>query len=469
MFNADDSTLHAYLRHINPRKGPRAMGAVPRLGIGSRHSTMAWPAILRAMEAKDFSANTIMNSVRELAILSEFLEGREPRTNHLFGFGPIPEAYTGGTFEGIWTSGVLSAIKSDYSPRYGADADHLQVKRGAEGIARTKQFIDSARYFTFYTLDVSDVLDYDALRSFSSSQAVGYLERLIPDAKERRDVLSFHRQKTWIGKREFQLDEATIGRLVGKYWVGLDYLDEINGYLEKLKDGETYDLELTIDEVPPELETFDVITHEEELLFLIHESSRRGLPVTHVAPNFGVEKATDYRGPDGLPGLEERVSRLYHIASEYGLMLDCHSGDDLSKATRRAFGRATKGRLHFKISPTIGDVFSRVLYDLHPDVFSFWWDDTINYAEASARSGSAVAVDLLNRWRRSDDPAPSPEHVVFKEFKVTAPGRKNESGELVHRRKFYDLSEDFREEFTRRLDLLLREIAEDVFEQGQES
>jgi hypothetical protein len=463
MFDSSYSTLNSYLLKINPKKGPRAMGAVPRLGIGSRHSTLAWPGIFEAMKLKDFSANAIMNSVRELAILDEFLEGKEPRMNYLFGFGPIQEAYTGSTFEGIWTSGVLSAIKSDFSPRYGADADHLQIKRGSEGIQRTKKYLDSSRYYTFYTLDVSDLLDYNSMGSYSCSQALECLEKLIPDSGLRHDVTTFHRQKTWIGKKLFQFDEATIGRLVGKYWHALDCIEEIDRYITGMKDGQKYDLELTIDEVPSEFNVFDMITREEELLFLVHESIRRGMTLTHVAPNFGVEKATDYRGPDGLEGLGDRVARLHHIASEYGLMLDCHSGDDLSKDTRRVFRAATGGRLHFKLSPIIGDVFSQVLCNIHPETFAFWWEDTLNYAKRCAESGSFLAVNALKVFERSPDRSPSPKHIVFKEFKFASLGRKNERGELINRHIFYDLSQDFNEEFTARLRLSLAEIAEDLF------
>ena len=43
---------------------------------------------------------------------------------------------------------------------------------------------------------------------------------------------------------------------------------------------------------------------------------------------------------DGLAGLERRVRAEFEIASGFGLMLDVHSGDDLTSATRRVLSSA---------------------------------------------------------------------------------------------------------------------------------
>lgn len=45
------------------------------------------------------------------------------------------------------------------------------------------------------------------------------------------------------------------------------------------------------------------------------------------------------------------------------LMLDCHSGDDLKSPTRKVFGRATHGNIHFKISPSLQVMFGETLGD----------------------------------------------------------------------------------------------------------
>ena len=130
-YKTDAAVIDRYVRLAKPQKGPRALGATPRLGIGTRMSTALWPGIWRAMDEGGFSANAIQNSVREVNVLEDILAGKPPRTNHLFNFGTIEEGHAGSTFEGLWVAGVLEALKTQTQPQFGADADHIMVKRGA--------------------------------------------------------------------------------------------------------------------------------------------------------------------------------------------------------------------------------------------------------------------------------------------------------------------------------------------------
>jgi hypothetical protein len=244
--------------------------------------------------------------------------------------------------------------------------------------------IDAARYYTFFPLDVSDILNYDALAGTSDAAAKACLADNVRDSKQRRSVVAYHRKGRRIGGQNYRPDEATIGRMVGKYWAALRAVQELNDHISSLKNGTPYDLELGIDENPPEVSTFDCLTADTELTFVLLEIQRRKIPLTHIAPNLGVEKGVDYRCPDGLVGLEERVRRLHRIAGECGVMVDCHSGDDLKPATRRVIGRATQGRTHFKISPSLQVMFGEVLSDFHPREFRCWWTDTMDYARRMA-------------------------------------------------------------------------------------
>ena len=83
MYPADRETVGRYVRQLRPDKAPRAMGTVPRLGIGTRMSTSVWPGMWRAMDRCRFAANAIQNSVRELNLLEDVLAGRPPRSNYL--------------------------------------------------------------------------------------------------------------------------------------------------------------------------------------------------------------------------------------------------------------------------------------------------------------------------------------------------------------------------------------------------
>ena len=453
VYKTDAAIIDRYCRLISPDKGPKALGATPRLGIGSRMSTCAWPGVWRAMDRCSFSANAIQNSGRELNLLEDILAGRPACTNYLPGFGAIEEGHTGSTFEGLWVAGVLEGLKTDTRPRYGADADHIMVKRGAEGTRQAKRVIDAARYYTFFTLDVSDILDYTAMGVGSTATAEAHLTSHILQSKQRKDVVAYHSEKRPIAGQIYCLAEATIGRLVGKYWPALEAVGQLYNHTKSLKDGVAFDLELSIDESPTGVSAFESITTDEELLFLVLEMQRRQILLTHIAPNFGIVKGQDYRGPDGLVGLEQRVRNLHRIAAEHGIMLDCHSGDDLKSATRKVMGRATSGQNHFKISPALQIIFAEALSDFDPEQFRFWWDDTLDYARREAAAG----------YESGGNAEPSPRHAVFRRYCFATVGRRDARGQLIHREKFYTLPADFYREYQRRVEHYLCELAEDVF------
>jgi hypothetical protein len=419
VYAADSAALRRYVGAVRPDKAPRALGAVPRLGIGTRMSTSVWPGIWRAMDESRFCANAIQNSVRELNLLEDVLAGRPARSNYLYGFGTLPEGHTGSTFEGLWVAGVIEALKTDTQPVYGADADHITVRRGPGGSERAQRVIDAARDYTFFTLDVSDIVDYGAT--------------------------------------------ADAGGLMGKYATALKVVEELAAYLGRLKGRTPFDLELSIDECPPRMDAAWCLTTEAELTFLIQELHRRGIGVTHIAPNVGIVKGQDYAGADGLAGFEARIRRLHEIAVGQGVMLDFHSGDDLRPAARQAIGRATRGQNHFKISPALQVIFGEVFHEFSPERFRPWWEDALAYARREAAAGSDFAARCLREYESSGDPAPAPHHAVFHHYNFASVGRRDNNGQFVHRKMFYDLPAEFYRQYQERIRRFLCEVAADVF------
>ena len=466
-YPAKDSVIDRFVTFIQPDKSPKPLGAIPRLGIGNRHTTTIWPGIWKAMEKKHFAANAIQNSVRELHQLQTLLVGEPARVNHLYSFGKMKEGHTGSTFEGLWTAGVLSALKNPGKNTYGADADHLQVKRGTEGVSRTKKLIDSAQYFTFYTMDVSDILEYAALTSLSFADIRSQVNKSIPSASLRTELVDYHKRNGLSiqrGSSPQELNEEMILRFMCKYWGALDALTDLDFYLKNLKQGRGYDLELSIDETPSDFSVFKAITTNEELQFLINEIHRRGIAVTHIAPNFGVEKGVNYRAPGGLPSLEHRVSQQIQIAARNGLMLDCHSGDDLSRETRRVFGRATKGNIHFKVSPYLQVLYAKTLEKINPHDFRIWWEDTLAYAKESAEQGSSTAIESLALLSSSDWKLPSADHLFFREYNFATVGKRDNAGNFLFRSMFYSQGAEFQSELDQAVADFLCECAQDLFE-----
>ena len=454
-YATDAAAVERYVSIIRPDKGPRSLGAAPRLGIGSRMTTAAWPGVWSAMKKGGFRANPIQNSVREVNLLDDLLAAQPQRLNYMANFGRVPEGHAGSTFEGLWVAGVLEALKSGSSPEFGADADHITVRRGDADINRARKVIESARYYTFFTLDVSDLLDYGAMNAGSEAEAEDYTTRHIGRSAAQRELTTYHSQQS-------KLNKSQVGRLIGKYWPALDAVEQLAKHIEGVRDGKPFDLELSIDETPAGIDTFDCLTSEDELSFLANEIRRRHIPVTHIAPNFGIEKELDYRGRDGLTGLEKRMCGLQDISRKSGIMLDCHSGDDLKPATRRAVGRATKGQIHFKVSPALQIIFAETVNDVVPERFCFWWNDTLDYAHREAEAGSDFAAECLRKYNAADDQQPSPEHAVFHYYNFASVGKRDERGQFIHREKFYDLPVEFYREYQNRICRYLCEVAADV-------
>ena len=461
VYEANGEQIDNYIHHFKRDKAPQASGAIPKLGIGCRMSTSVWPAAWRAMSDAGFAANPIQNSVRELNLLDDVLEARPARTNIMFGLGTIAEGHTGSTFEGLWVYGVLSALKSPEHFIYGADADHIMVKRGPRGDARARQVIAAARRYSFFTLDVSDILNYHAL-SGTPSDAEDFLSAYIPSA-HKAAYIHYHQAPWNIGGETIKLDRHEIGLYTGKYNLAFEMVDNLLPCIRQQRQGKPFDLELSIDEIPPDVAVFDAITSERELTFLVREIQRRNCPITHIAPNFGVEKGVDYRAPGGYIELESRVVRLHHIVSEVNMMLDCHSGDDLSSATRKTFGRATNGSIHFKISPSLQALFGETLQGHDPVFFNEWWQDTFDYVSRKAQAGSLVASREIEAYKSRPNASPSAQHSLFRHYCFDTVGRRNDKGEFIFRDRFYTLSHSFYTDYTERLYQHLLKVAADIF------
>lgn len=460
-FPTDAGVLDRYLRLLAPHKGPRPLGATPRLGIGCRMTTAVWPGVFEAMRKYGFAANPVQNSVRELSTLDDVLAGLPPERNYACGFGTIESGYTGSTYEGLWVAGVLAALQEDASLQYGADADHLQVKRGPNGRARALELVKASRYYTFFTLDMADMLHYDAL---DATAATSFLDDNVANAAERRAILALHAAPLQAGDVTCRPSGELVNRFAAKYWDALDAYEDLVREISALKDGQTFDLEFTVDEHPAEVNAFDCLTSPEELVFLLREIERRGLPVTHLAPNYGAEKGWDYRGTDGLEALGHRVAALQAIAGEFGVMLDFHSADDLTAPVRAVLHRATGGWLHYKISPMLQLLFAEVLQDHYPELFRLWWEDSLEYARREAEAGSDFAADCIRADETSGHRGPSRYDQVFHHYGFAYVGRRTPDGKMPNREQFYTLSDEFYRAYQQCLVDYLGTLAVDLFE-----
>lgn len=407
-------TVKWFVSSILPQYSPKAFGPVPRLGIGNRQTTTVWPGVIRGLSKVGGPAETVQNSAyRELAPMDMILSPPGSEVTYLPGHGSLSIGHTGSSIEGFWLTGVLTHIENACTEPYGADLDHVPVKSAdASGIAKAKQLIKCGRHFTFFTLDTSFLFDFSKT-----------------DLSERYDA-------------------------------AISVAAEMYDYIKELKSGEKFDFEFSLDEGPE-------VTEPGEMRYVLDQLVKKGVEVAFIAPNVGFEKRVDYRKPDGLSALEARVREMSRIASDYGSLLDFHSGSDKSSETYKTISKAAGGQIKLKVSGKLQLILSEVMADVDPEFFNEWWDYSLVTAKADAESGSAVAAEFVAMVedRRAKEGAGfvrSPKDRFFTDFSFGMVGAKDETGKFLYRDRFYSLKPAVQEEYTNRTADYVVKLADDL-------
>jgi len=473
---ADIDNVRYLVEHIATAFGPQSMGPTPRLGIGDRMTSFVFPGAFDALEQLSLPCNVVQNSVgRELAPVRGLLSSEPLPQTYLPGLGTLMVGHTGSSIEGLWLEGVLWGIQLGVSVApWGADADHVPVKRSesSEGMDQAKVLLDSSRDYTFFTMDTSDLFDYSATKLEGATLQQAF-EALIPNASQRKALVGRHTQPfdapglVGSGGYRYRPAEEQVMRFAVKYWHGIAATEELNQYIASIRDGRGYDFEFSMDERPLDISALESVTPDEEVIFVLRELESRGIRCTHVAPNFGVEKGVDYRLPDGRDGLQDRSARMAAIADRFGVILDYHSGDDLSRETRQRIAEGTGGVLDYKISPILQIIYSEVLADLDPERFRWWWDTTRDMVEREAARGEDVAEKYLKELahRETDEGAnfwPRVDDHFFWNYSFAVVGARDENGQQLHREMFYDVSSEVEQEVRTRTKDYIVQLAQDV-------
>jgi len=472
----DIANVRYFVENIATEFGPRPMGTTPRLGIGDRMTSLVFPGAFDTLEQLSLPCNIIQNSVgRELAPALELLSSKPLPQTYLPGLGNLTVGHTGSSIEGLWLEGVLWGIEMGVRVApYGADADHVPVRRskGSEGMDRAKLLIDCSRDYTFFTLDTSDLFDYSAgkLQGVELQRA---FEALIPNAAQRRELIQRHTELfeapaiTSSGGYRYHPTEEQVVRFVIKYWHSLKAAGELNEYIASVRGERGYDFEFSMDERPLDISALESVTPDEEVIFVLRELEARNIRCTHVAPNFGVEKGVDYRLPDGVEGLANRSARMAAIARRFGVTLDYHSGDDLSRHTRQRIAEGTGGALDYKISPILQVLYAEVLADVDPARFRWWWETTRQITEREAARGEQAAQKYLKELaqREAEEGAkfqPRVDDHFFWNYSFAVVGARDEHGNQLYREKFYDVSPEVQTEIRRRTRDYCIQLAQDL-------
>ncbi len=233
--------------------------------------------------------------------------------------------HTGSTIEGLVHWGMMAARECGYQgPGYGADADHLPVHHPTtDDWRKTRQFIECSRDYSHFTLDVGPVVRWE---------------------------------------------ENPLARLRAVPECVTAAVDVIRA----VKRESGFDLEISLDESSEGVGPEDAATRPEEIEWVLAKLAERGIQVSYVAPHLGFHKGGDAVGTEGRERLHALASELGRISRDAGALLSIHSGDYLSRDTRRTLGEACAGQLLFKVSPSIQDLFADAVVAHDPKLAGQW-------------------------------------------------------------------------------------------------
>ena len=394
----DHETISTFVQEVAPVFLPRPQRALPAIAAGNRHPEISLPAAFTAfgMILDKFGANwasTVQLSATREMTTDDAIAARS-------GEDPVAVGHTRVSIQHLYHAGLWAAIRAGWRSGYTAEADHFIVSGSTEtGIARSvemvKEAIHHAAGYTKFTTDTSRLFELESdLRHPQawSDSAVEERFRQIFSPKEARWVLAeFERPiqidlgpvegtKGWRRSMGARFSREQIMRLAVKFGRSLKLNEELYDCIRAAKAGAGMNAEFDFE---PSLDEAETLTTPAELLFYMHWLKARGRPAQLVPPNLGFKKRQAYPvklettrehgvgleeyshhkmwpelvssvirdyGSKPLAELSARVGLLADVARFFNATLSIHSGSGKQAEVLECIGRATRGRVNYKIS-----------------------------------------------------------------------------------------------------------------------
>ena len=382
----DQENIRAFARWVNPAFLPRPQRSQPAIAAGNRHPEISLPAVFAAYrtileEMHINMASTVQLSATREMTTEEALSARD-------GEDPTATGHTRVSIRHLYHSGLWAAIRSGWREGYTAEADHFIVSGNTaeeiqHSVEAVKTAIRHAVGYTKFTTDTSRLLELQAdLRHpqpWSDSDVRAKFQQVLSE-DERKWILGEFSKPYPIGEKSYNFTREEVMRLAVKFGQSLKLNEELFDDIVKTKAEENlaggFDFEPSIDEA-------ETLTTAKELLFYMHWLKARGRPAQLCPPNLGFKKrqaypvamATTAENGVGLndychgkmwPELPERVERdfqskpleelaarvfeLAAVAKSFDTTLSIHSGSGKQAEVLERIGKATAGRVNYKIS-----------------------------------------------------------------------------------------------------------------------
>jgi hypothetical protein len=384
--SSDHENIRIFAERVNPVFLPRPQGAQPAIAAGNRHPEISLPAVFEAyrviLEKMHVNmASTVQLSATREMTTDEALAARD-------GEDPTAAGHTRVSIRHLYHAGLWAAICAGWREGYNAEADHFivsgnnpqEISRSVEAV---KEAIRQAAGYTKFTTDTSRLFELEAdLRHprVWSDSVVGVKFQQLFSEEEQRWILGEFSKPFRIDGASYDLTKEEIIRLAVKFGQSLKLneglFDTIRAAKAQLKFASSFDFEPSLDEA-------ETLTTAKELLFYMHWLKVRGRQAQLVPPNLGFKKRQAY--PEtmesitgGAIGLKDychhkmwnelppraqkefsgkpldelgaRVSELAAVARYFDGTLSIHSGSGKQAALLERIGKATAGRVNYKIS-----------------------------------------------------------------------------------------------------------------------
>ncbi|MGD0920671.1 MAG: tagaturonate epimerase family protein [Terriglobia bacterium] len=395
----DHENIRIFAERINPAFLPRPQGALPAIAAGNRHPEISLPAVFEAyrviLEKMHVNmASTVQLSATREMTTDEALAARD-------GENPTAAGHTRVSIRHLYHAGLWAAIRAGWREGYNAEADHFivagntpdEIHRSVEAV---KAAIRQAAGYTKFTTDTSRLFELEADLRHPKAWGGAVVEerfRQLFSPDEQGWILAEFSQPFAMEGGRYVLAREEIVRLAVKFGESLklneELFDTIRAAKAQLKFASGFDFEPSLDEA-------ETLTTAQELLFYMHWLKARGRPAQLVPPNLGFKKRQAY--PEtmesvtgGAIGLKDychhkmwhellpraqkefsgkpldelgaRVLELAAVARYFDGTLSIHSGSGKQPAVLERIGKATAGRVNYKISGELQLQLFDVLYE----------------------------------------------------------------------------------------------------------
>jgi len=384
--SCDHENIHIFAEEVNPVFLPRPQRTRPAIAAGNRHPEISLPAVFEAYRTILREMHVNMASTAQLSASREMTTDEALITRD--GEDPTAAGHTRVSIRHLYHAGLWAAIRAGWREGYNAEADHFIISgknpreiRGS--VEAVKEAIRQAAGYTKFTTDTSRLFELEAdLRhpqAWSDSVVAERFQQLFSDG-EQRWILGEFSQPFRIDGASYDFAQEEIIRLAVKFGQSLrlneELFDTIRAAKARLKCGRDFDFEPSLDEA-------ETLTTAKELLFYMHWLKVRGRPAQLLPPNLGFKKRQAYPekmesaagggigladychrkmwnelpsraqedfGGKALEELAARVSELAAVVRYFDATLSIHSGSGKQPAVLERIGKATDGRVNYKIS-----------------------------------------------------------------------------------------------------------------------